>query len=201
MDYFVEERESFKRIIFFVPDDSVEKVINSKVMEVIAPELGKDSADYVYLCIKEIVNYLTAINVVSIAGVGKINDRTSLLFNDSYLGYFRERAKAKRSFVEVDIISRDGGVIVEIYNSFKLPEDHETKIRDLLRKLSSGEKFEIPLTNYSGYDFLLSIMTVWYILKEIGIENKFFRIGNVGNRTVVRIEIPFSENYKSVRDA
>ncbi len=201
MDYFVEERESFKRIIFFVPDDSVEKVINSKVMEVIEPKLGKDKADYVYLCVKEIVNYLTALNVINITGVSRIDEKTSLLLSDSYLGYVRDKAKAKKSFVGIDIIKRNDGVVIEVHNSYRLPENHEKRIRDLLKNLSLGKQFEVSLSSYKGYDFIFSIMTVWYILKEIGIENKFFRIGNVGNRTVVRIEIPFSENYKSVRDA
>ncbi len=200
MDYFLEEKEDFKRILFFVPDDSVERVINLKVMETVGYTLGKEKADYVYLCIKEVLNYITALSIINILGAKVIDDRISLLFNDSYLRYVKDKAKAKRAFIEINFLKRDSGIVIEVFNSYALPREHEEKIRALLNELSSGKEFEISFYNDRKYDFLSSIVVIWYILKEIGVRNEFFRIGNVNGKSFVRIEIPFSENYRSVRE-
>ncbi|MFN4245091.1 MAG: hypothetical protein ACK4F9_02950 [Brevinematia bacterium] len=201
MDYFLEEKENLYRITLFVPSDSLEKIINSKVLDIFGSSLGKDKADYVYLCIKEILNYVTAVTIINLTGVNEINERTSLLFSDTYLGYVKEKAKARNSFIEINFIKKDGGISIEIFNSCALPKEHEEKIRSLLKMLSSGEEFEISLYSDRKYDFLTSIIVVWYILREIGVKGELFRIGNVDGKLFVRIEIPLSENYRSVRES
>lgn len=200
MEYILEEKKEKKSVVFFAPDDNVEKVINNAIFSVFSDRLGKEKGDEIYLCVKEIVNYFTAINVLRLTN-GSVNfdPRVRLLFNDSYLSYFKDKAKAKGKFIEVEIIERNGGVVVEIINSDPIPLDHEKKVRELLRKLSFGEEFNFSLTD-DNYNFLYSIFTVWSILKDLGIDRKYFRLGNVEGKAIVRIEIPFSENYVSVRD-
>lgn len=201
MDYIVEDGGSLKRIMFFVPEDNVERIVNSKIMELVTPKLGKEKADYLYICTKEILNYITAVNILRMTGINEINGKTSILLNDSYLSYVKEKAKAKKAYIEVVILNKGDGIVIEIYNTYLLPREHEEKIRNLLKKLSSGEDFGISLYSTTEYNFLASIVTIWFILKDIGVEGKYFRIGNIGDRSFVRIEVPFSENYKSVRES
>ncbi|MGB9621060.1 MAG: hypothetical protein ACPL4C_01310 [Brevinematia bacterium] len=201
MEYVLNEGEGKKTILFFVPDDKVENVINRTILDVTSKSLDKEKVDEIYLCIKEIVNYFTAVNILRATGGDKISfdSKVRLLLNDSYLNYFKGKAIARKNFIEVRIIERKDGIMIEVINSEPIPQEHEKKIRDLMRKLSSGEEINFSLMG-DNYDFIYSILTIWSILGDLGIDRKYFRLGNIDNRALVRIEIPFSENYTSIRD-
>ncbi len=198
MNYLISENENVKKITFFVPDDPTRRVIKEKIFNVLRM-IGEEKSNSLYLCVKELINYLTAVNLLKLTAKSvNFDSKLSLLLNESYLTYFRERFKASGKAVEIVIKSVGDGVIIEIINSEPIPEEHEKEIRAILRDLSSGKEFSLSLSD-ERYNFISSIIMTWLILKDIGIDPSLFRIGNINNRTFIRIEIPLSESYVSIR--
>jgi len=200
MNYLISENDNVKKITFFVPDDPTKRVIKEKISNVLGI-IGEEKSNSLYICIKELINYLTAVNILKLtAKFVNFDSKLSLLLNESYLTYFRERFKASGKAIAIVIKNVNDGVIIEIINSEPIPEEHEREIRAILRDLSSGKEFSLSLSG-EGYNFVSSIVMTWLILRDMGVDPSLFRIGNRDNKTFIRIEIPLSQSYISVRKA
>jgi len=198
MNYLISENDNVKKITFFVPDDPTRRVIKEKISNVLGI-IGEEKSNSLYICIKELINYLTAVNILKLtAKFVNFDSKLSLLLNESYLTYFRERFKASGKAIAIVIKNVNDGVIIEIINSEPIPEEHEREIRAILRDLSSGKEFSLSLSGES-YNFVSSIVMTWLILRDMGVDTSLFRIGNRDNKTFIRIEIPLSQSYISVR--
>jgi hypothetical protein len=198
MNYVISENENIKKITFFVPDEPTKRVLKEKIAEVFTG-ISEEKVSSIYLCLKELINYLTAINLMKMTtNTSVFDNKLSLLLNESYLNYSRERFRASGKSISVVMRNVKDGIVIEIYNSEPIPEDHEKEIRKTLRDLSLGNQFALSLSD-QNYNFLASIVMTWLMLKDIGIEPSLFRIGNRDKKTFIRIEVPLNENYLPMR--
>lgn len=209
----IEKTKSFT-MKFYIADKDVEKEVGN-ILRIIFDKFHK--SDYVGVmitCLMELIINAAKANLKRIIfetnhldiddeemylkGMMKFKD---LLIESTYIKYFNE-LKEHDYWIKVFFAYDEKGVKIEVINNAHITRIEEKRIRKKLKKamqyqsiaqfyIEQGDELE-----GAGMGIALVIM----LLKGLGIPTELFRIGNInGRETMIRIEIPLSATYASIR--
>jgi len=193
--------------------DSVEKQIDFLIAEILK-KYGRESLQAaLYSCVKEVMVNATKANAKRVffdeQGL-KFNDKTDYiegmkrlkkLLSESWIEEYGRKAKQRNMEVSVTFVHNADGLRVEVKNDADILPSDEERIR---LKLAEGTNYDDLAAFYiknadntegEGLGLVMNLL----LLKAENINPALFRVGMVNGKSLARIEIPFSENFKSVR--
>ena len=112
-------------------------------------------------------------------------------------------ARAREMGLTLEIIFRhsENGLRIEVINSLELTPQDERRIREKLGKAMRNENIYEFFTTHGddtegqGLGFAMNVL----FLRSENIDPSLLRIGSSEGRTVARLEVPFSQQYVTVR--
>lgn len=193
--------------------DNVEKQIDFLIATILE-KYGKASLlAALYSCVKEVVVNATKANAKKVffeeQGL-KFNDREDYiegmkrlkkLLSESWILEYGRKAKQRGMEVSIAFIHNADGLRIEVRNDADILPTDEERIR---MKLAEGATYDDLATFYmknvdntegEGLGLVMNLV----LLKAENINPALFRVGMVDGKSLARIEIPFTENFKSVR--
>ncbi|MCP5500625.1 MAG: hypothetical protein H7A25_12020 [Leptospiraceae bacterium] len=116
---------------------------------------------------------------------------------------YRQELKANEMFVRCKISHNDNGLNAEVFNHAEAGVSQERYLRDYLKKAMKYsdimEYFHDHPEDTDGMGMGLAFSII--LLKESGLRPELMRLGQAdGGGGYSRIEIPFNEQYISIRD-
>lgn len=166
-----------------------------------------------YSCIKEVVVNATKANAKKVffeeQGLN-FSDRTDYiegmkrlkkLLSERWIQEYGLKAKQRNMELSVTFIHNIDGMRVEVRNDADILPTDEERIR---LKLAEGTAYDDLASFYiknadntegEGLGLVMNLV----LLKAENINPGLFRIGMVDGKSLARLEIPFTENFKSVR--
>ncbi len=205
-------------ISFYTLDDSVKNTVQETLKEIVKkydhPLSRQENIDVIYTCLKELMVNASKSNIKKTFFIeAQINEKDKEIYEkakqsfkkiltDKYFAYLREKLKKHNAYVQAEFEEKEGGIVIKVYNNHPLWEEEEKTIRDALKKALSNQNPNLTLyytesENHEGAG--LGLMLIIHLLREVGIDPRLFRIGVVEGKTMARIEIPFSAEYKPLR--
>lgn len=200
---------------FYIITETVERQMEL-ALGVIFQKFNKmDYAGVLYTCLKELIINAAKANLKRILfEEAKIdiddeeqyikgmmvfkNKLTELAFHE-----FEQNLKDHKFWIEISFSFDDNGVRIEVMNSAHITKIEDRRLREKLRKamqykdiaqfyLEQGDEIE-----GAGMGIALVVM----LLKGMDVDPGLFRIGNTDeNQTVIRLEIPMTDKFVSMRD-
>jgi len=193
--------------------NNVEKQIDFLIATILK-KYGRESLQAaLYSCVKEIVVNATKANAKRVFfeehGL-KVDDREQYiegmkrikaLLSESWILEYGRKAKQRGMEVSVAFYHNNDGLRVEVRNDADILPTDEERIR---LKLAEGTTYDDLVSFYmknadntegEGLGLVMNLL----LLKAENINPALFRIGMVDGKSLARVEIPFSENFKSVR--
>lgn len=193
--------------------NNVEKQIDFLIATLLK-KYGRESLQAaLYSCVKEIVVNATKANAKRVFfeehGLKVDNreeyiegmKRIKALLSESWILEYGRKAKQRGMEVSVAFYHNNDGLRVEVRNDADILPTDEERIR---LKLAEGTTYDDLVSFYmknadntegEGLGLVMNLL----LLKAENINPALFRIGMVDGKSLARIEIPFSENFKSVR--
>lgn len=204
-----------KEMEFYVLKEEVEREIEENLKEIFKNYGRENLAGVIFTCIKELVINASKANLKRIlfeehkmnidndeeyiAGMLRFREE---LTTSSLLKY-EDRLAAEGLWVKINFEYNSTGVVIEVINNAHITKIEEKRLREKLKKamqytdiaqfyLEQGDEIE-----GAGMGIALVIM----LLKGIGVDPSLFRLGNTkSGQTLIRIEIPFSDDFVSKRN-
>ena len=193
--------------------NNVEKQIDFLIATILK-KYGRESLQAaLYSCVKEIVVNATKANAKRVFfeehGLKVDNreeyiegmKRIKALLSESWILEYGRKAKQRGMEVSVAFYHNNDGLRVEVKNDADILPTDEERIR---LKLAEGTTYDDLVSFYmknadntegEGLGLVMNLL----LLKAENINPALFRIGMVDGKSLARVEIPFSENFKSVR--
>lgn len=204
-----------KEIIFFVLNEEIERKVEGMVSGIFAQYGKGEFGGVIFTCVKELIINAAKANLKRvlfeehnmnidnekeyIAGMLRFRDELTTANILKYEGQLR----LKNYWVKVEIEHSVDGICIEVTNKAHITKIEEQRLREKLKKamqytdiaqfyMEQGDEIE-----GAGMGIALVIM----LLKGLGVDPSLFRLGNTeGDKTLIRLEIPFTKNYISKRD-
>ncbi|MCX7821791.1 MAG: hypothetical protein N2258_08995 [Brevinematales bacterium] len=204
-----------KDVNFFVLNEDVERKIESMLNEIFLQYGKSEYAGVIFTCIKELIINAAKANLKRvlfeehkmniddekeyIAGMLRFRDE---LTTANILKY-ESKLKTRNYWVQISVEHSVDGVCIEVTNNAHITKIEEQRLREKLKKamqytdiaqfyMEQGDEIE-----GAGMGIALVIM----LLKGLGVDPSLFRLGNTEeDKTLIRLEIPFTKNYISKRD-
>lgn len=193
--------------------NSVEKQIDFLIATILKKYDREALQAALYSCVKEVVVNATKANAKRVffeeQGL-KFNDRDDYiegmkrlkkLLSESWILEYGKKAKQRNMEVSITFTHNADGLRVEVKNDADILPTDEERIR---LKLAEGTTYDDLAAFYmknadntegEGLGLVMNLL----LLKAENINPALFRVGMVDGKSLARIEIPFSENFKSVR--
>ena len=135
-------------------------------------------------------------------GIQKYKD----IFSEEMALEYGLKAKDKGYYVIVDFTFDADGLTVEIINNTPVAHEEELVLRQKLKKAMGYNDIaefymDQAMAGTESEGAGLGIALIIILLKGEQIDPSYFRIMTEEDRTIARVEIPFTENFKSKRDA
>ncbi len=186
-------------LIFYVPDDQVERKAKELVYTIFNRTIYEKYKDLLYMLFKEISNYYSSMNVIYvISGQHENETKVSMLLNERFLGYAREKLRLKNIFISFSLLPDEQKIEVKVFNNKSIPKEHERRIRTLFQKFQ-----ETPNTSeFSDYPHTPEIyfsMVCRYVT-AMNVDLKYLRFSNKEETSYVKLELPLSNSYVSERE-
>ncbi|WP_061245197.1 hypothetical protein [Leptospira noguchii] len=122
-------------------------------------------------------------------------------FSEKMVDEYGKRCLARGISVKLNITYTNEGLIVEVTNNTPVIREEEERMREKMKKaMSYNDIAEFYMDNMDNTEGAgLGIALIMILLKSENIDPQLFRIMTREHETVSRVEIPFSENYISIR--
>ncbi|XDD48814.1 histidine kinase [Leptospira sp. WS92.C1] len=122
-------------------------------------------------------------------------------FSEKMADEYGKRCLARGISVKLNITYTNEGVVVEVINNTPVIEEEQERMREKMRKaMGYNDIAEFYMDNMDNTEGAgLGIALIMILLKSENIDPHLFRIMTHEHQTVARVEIPFSENYISIR--
>lgn len=122
--------------------------------------------------------------------------------NRSREAYYRAETKSRGLYLRVRIAHNDAGMRIEILNNSMHSGPLEERLREYLAQAmqydSIMQYYEDHPDDQDGRGVGLALSVL--MLKEESLRPELMRLGQSGDETVSRLEIPFDTSYSSIRD-
>jgi len=131
-------------------------------------------------------------------GTGVFKDKLS----EEHLKEYLDKGKTLNFKIKLRYVYDTTGMRIEVVNNTPIPKIDEARMRE---KLAKAMKYEAIADYYmDNADNLegsgMGLAFIIIMLRNQGIDPQYLRIGNDGDSTVARIEIPFTEEYVPHRE-
>lgn len=128
------------------------------------------------------------------------------LFSEEMALQYGLKAKAKGYYVIIDYTFDETGIKCEVINNTPVVHEEELVLRSKLKKAMGYNDIaefymDQAMQEAESEGAGLGIALIIILLKGEGIDPSYFRILTEEDRTIARLEIPFTDNFKSKRDA
>ena len=130
-------------------------------------------------------------------GIQEYKSKMTEEFSDLY----GRKAKEKGYFCLISFHFTDSGLTVEVVNNSLITKEEEKSLREKLDKgMGYDDLAQFFMENADSTEGAgLGLALVLMMLKGEGIDPQFFRIFTGEEKTIARLEIPFTESFKSKR--
>lgn len=114
---------------------------------------------------------------------------------------YGKRCLARGVFVKISVTYTTDGLVVEVVNNTPVIEIEESRMREKMKKaMEYNDIAEFYMDNMDNTEGAgLGIALIMILLKSENIDPKLFRIQTSAAETVARVEIPFTDNYVTIR--
>ena len=173
-----------------------------------------DLLDVTYSVVKELIINATktltkrivfAENRLDIDDQAQWEKGTALLKDkliEEHLKEYLDKGKTLNLKIKLRYVYDATGMRIEVVNNTPIPKIDEERLR---QKMAKAMKYEAladfyldNADNLEGSGMGLAFIVI--MLRNQGLDPQYLRIGNVGDETVARIEIPFTPDYIPYRD-
>lgn len=190
-----------------------EAVLNELLQRILAV-YGREGLQFtLFSCLKELITNGLKANVkrmlfdeLGISGVQRQEYLQGMAeykkrFNQGWFQKYAQKAGDAGLFVEIRFFHDADGVRIEVVNNIDILPEDEKRVRS---KFSRGMTYDNlgsfyldhgDSTEGEGLGFALSVL----LLRGQQINPALFRVGSHNGETFARLEIPFTENFRSVR--
>ena len=115
---------------------------------------------------------------------------------------YSNKIKSLNYKVNIRFVYNEFGLRIEVINNTPIPKIDENRLR---KKFAAAMKYESISDYYmENADHSegegLGIALIIILLKNQGLNPEYLRIGSKGDRTIARVEIPFSNDYIPYRE-
>jgi hypothetical protein len=209
------EEYNKSEINLYVLNENTEREIEKTISEIFSEYNKKEFTGIIFTCIKELVINAAKANLKRILFeehnmnidneeeyiAGMLRFREEL--TTSGILKYENKLKEKNFWVKISFEYNSSGVIIEVINNAHITKIEEKRLREKLKKamqytdiaqfyLEQGDEIE-----GAGMGIALVVM----LLRGIGIDPSLFRLGNTKDKkTLLRIEVPFSDKFVSKRE-
>lgn len=207
--------ESNKQInlISYALSEDMEKKLETVIEKILERFNRLDLKSTIYTCVKELAINGTKANIKKIyfdeIGIDandpeEYNRGITLFkqhFSEQWLYEYGKKAKDHGYFVKIKFFYDDYGMRVEVSNNVAILPVDEKRLREKLAKAMQYEdiaQFYMEAADSTEGEGI-GIALVVLLLKGEGIDPQFFRVGIINKFTTSRIEIPFSNEFQTIR--
>lgn len=122
-------------------------------------------------------------------------------FSEKMAEEYGKRCLARGVFVTIRFHYCSDGLIIEVKNNTPVIKNEEVRMREKMKKaMGYNDIAEFYMDNMDNTEGAgLGIALIMILMKNEGIDPNLFRIITTDAFTVARVEIPFNENYISIR--
>ncbi|MBE7411081.1 MAG: histidine kinase [Leptospiraceae bacterium] len=122
-------------------------------------------------------------------------------FSDAMANEYGKRCLSRGVYVMLNFSYHSEGLYVEVINNTPVLKQEESRMREKMRKaMGYNDIAEFYMDNMDNTEGAgLGIALIMILLKNENIDPNLFRIITGKDKTIARVEIPFSENYISIR--
>lgn len=122
-------------------------------------------------------------------------------FSSAMNEVFGQKAKDRGIFVKLLLTHSTDGLCIEVENNAPITPVEERRMREKMKKsMGYSDIAEFYLDNMDNTEGAgLGIALIMILLKGAGIDPGLFRIVTLPDRTVARVEIPFTDKFISKR--
>lgn len=206
---------SGKRIVFvtYSLTDNIERQLDFLIAVVLKKYARESLQATLYSCLKEIVINATKANAKRVffdeCGL-RLNDpvdyeigmkKVKALLSENWIKEYGHKARERDMHVSIAMRHSEDGLRIEVTNESDILPADEERIR---QKLAEGMTYEDLVSFYmknadntegEGLGLVMNLI----LLKGENINPALFRIGMVDGKAMARLEIPFTDNFVSVR--
>lgn len=131
------------------------------------------------------------------AGMTAFRREFSEAMNDAY----GQKSRDMGIYVKIYLSHGDDGLCIEVENNTPITPVEERRLREKMKKsMSYNDIAEFYMDNMDNTEGAgLGIALIMILLKGAGFDPNLFRISTLADRTVARVEFPFTEKYISKR--
>lgn len=123
-------------------------------------------------------------------------------FSDEMAEEYGEKCRKRGVFCQLDFFFTEHGMYIECVNNTPILPAEEKRLREKMKKSmaydSIAEFYMDNMDNTEGAG--LGIAMTMILLKNEGIDPNLFRIVTKPDKTLARIEVPFTSDYVTFRD-
>jgi hypothetical protein len=122
-------------------------------------------------------------------------------FSEKMAEEYGRRCLARGVYVQLKFHYCSDGMLVEVLNNTPVIKTEETRMREKMKKsMGYNDIAEFYMDNMDNTEGAgLGIALIMILMKNEGIDPNLFRIITHPDRTIARVEIPFTDNYVSIR--
>lgn len=122
-------------------------------------------------------------------------------FSEKMAAEYGKRCLARGVYVQLKFHYCLDGMLVEVLNNTPVIKTEETRMREKMKKsMGYSDIAEFYMDNMDNTEGAgLGIALIMILLKNEGIDPNLFRIITHTDRTIARVEIPFTDKYVSIR--
>ncbi|MCE9500057.1 MAG: histidine kinase [Leptospira sp.] len=122
-------------------------------------------------------------------------------FSDSMANEYGKRCLARGIYVVLNFNYKPSGLSVEVINNTPVLRAEETRMREKMKKaMGYNDIAEFYMDNMDNTEGAgLGIALIMILLKNENVDPNLFRIITQPNQTIARVEIPFKDDYISMR--
>lgn len=194
-------------------DQKVEKYLQHSLRLVLARFGREDLLDMVYTITKELTINGVKANQKRIffedngwaledpaayeMGIQRFRAEFSENMNETY----GQKAIDRGLFVKIHLTYADDGLCIEVINNTPIHEVEERRMREKMKKsMAYSDIAEFYMDNMDNTEGAgLGIALIMILMKGEGLDPHLFRIATKPDRTIARVEIPFTDDYVSKR--
>jgi len=123
-------------------------------------------------------------------------------FSDAMAEEYGQKCQARNIYCQLNFYYSESGMYVEVINNTPVIKTEELRMREKMKKaMGYNDIAEFYMDNMDNTEGAgLGIALIMILLKNENIDPALFRIITKPDKTIARIEVPFTSDYVSLRD-
>ena len=202
------------RLISYSMSTDVEKKLDKVIHSILEKYDKVDLKSLIYTSVKELAINGTKANLKRVffeeQGLEIANEddyeKGMVLYKDQMTEEkameFGKKARESGLFVRISFFHDDTGLRIEVINNTSITPQEEKRLREKLSKIMQYDNLmEFYMDNQDNTEGAgMGLALVTTMLKGEQVDPNLFRIMTNEEKTIARVEIPFSEEFNSMRN-